>query len=239
MRSLSIIIPAYNEEKNISRLKTELIPEIRKITSNYEIIIVNDGSKDNTENEIIKLKEFDSKIILISYNPNGGMGYALKRGIEKSSKELTVFLDSDLTFHPSDIFNLLKKFEQDNLDFVIGYPKKIKASLWRIILSRIINNFYFLLLGKKIKAITPIFRLYKTQQLKELTLESNGFEINVEILYKLLAKKRRFEEVPIVLGKRTFGESKLNYFRESKNHLLLIKKILYWKFIKNGKNNKK
>ena len=74
MRSLSIIIPAYNEEKNISRLKTELIPEIRKITSNYEIIIVNDGSKDKTE-KIVKefirnLKTNSPKLKYVSYKKN-------------------------------------------------------------------------------------------------------------------------------------------------------------------------
>ncbi|HEY4527465.1 MAG TPA: hypothetical protein VJL09_00280, partial [Candidatus Paceibacterota bacterium] len=78
-------------------------------------------------------------------------------------------------------------------------------------------------------SVNPIFRLYKTRQLKELTLEAGGFEIFAEILFKLVFGGKTFVEVPAELTGRLYGVSKLNYAREIRRHFFLILKILKWK----------
>ena len=234
MKSFSIIIPAYNEEDNISKIRTELVPAISRITKNYEIIVVDDGSNDSTALKVKALKKKNKHIFLVSYKPNKGIGHALSTGIKYAKKDLTVFLDSDMTFHPKDIQQLFLRFEKGDIDFVIGSPfnDQNEAVFWRLTLSKIVNRVYCVLLGSRINAITPIFRLYKTKQIKELNIGSRGFDINVEILFKLLQNKRKFAEVPVKLGKREFGVSKLNYFKESLNHLKLVSKIIKWKLFK-------
>jgi dolichol-phosphate mannosyltransferase len=232
---LSIILPAYNEEENLCRVNSELIPvlETYGINYDYEIIIVDDGSKDNTLDIAEKLVSGNKRIILAKHERNMGLGAAIQTGIKKAASHWLITLDSDFTFHPNQIPALLKRFEIGDADCVIGSPalcpSNEKIPLYRIILSRSVNSIYTILLGKKLTAISPIFRIYKTEQLKELELSSYGFDINAEILFKLLKNGKRVVEIPALLTARIHGESKLNNVKEIKNHLRLIKKIIIWR----------
>jgi len=229
---LSIIIPVYNEEKNLPYIKKELFPVIKNI--DYEIIFVNDGSEDNTLNEIKKLKS--KKIKIYNHKKNQGLGSAIRTAIPKCKSKYTLTLDSDLTFHPRYIPTLVKRIEKGDVDCVIGSPNLSKYDdnipFYRIFLSKSVNFIYTILLGQKITAVSPIFRIYKTEQLQELKLESERFQINAEILAKLFKKKREVVEIPTKLTKRKYGESKLNSFKETINHLKLMLKILKWRLVK-------
>lgn len=231
---ISIIIPCYNEEENLRTYKKELFPHLDKLKTKYEIILVNDGSKDNTLKEIEKLKKENKNIKIVSYQPNGGLGYAVKQGIKAAEGDLTVTLDSDLTFHPTLILDLLKRYKKGDIDCVIGSPTLAgydkSVPFYRIFLSKGANMLYWIILGKKITAVSPIFRLYKTEKIKNLDLESNKFEINSEILFKLLKNKCKVAEIPATLTVRKHGVSKLNNRKEIINHLKLMGKMLIWKF---------
>lgn len=229
---LSVVIPCYTEEKNITRIPSEVVPVLASLGMEYEIVIVDDGSKDNSVFEAKKL--LGPTIRLVEHPVNKGLGAALRTGIGAATGDLLVFLDSDLTFHPSLIPNLLTAMRKHpDVDFVIGSPYlgSFGAGIpkWRLWVSNLANAVYGLLLGKRCSSINPIFRLYKTSQLKELPLEAMGFEINAEILFKLVFRKRRFIEIPATLTQREFGVSKLNYGREARRHAILIFKILKWK----------
>lgn len=231
---LSIIIPCYNEEENLCSYTKELFPHLDKLKTKYEIILVNDGSKDKTLAMMKKLKKDNNKIKIVSYSPNGGLGYAIKNGIKAANGDLTVTLDSDLTFHPSLIPNLLERYKKGDVDCVIGSPTLAgydkSVPFYRIVLSKGANMLYWIILGKKITAVSPIFRLYKTNKIKNLELESNKFEINSEILFKLLKNKCKIVEIPATLTTRKYGVSKLNSKKEIINHLKLMGKMLIWKF---------
>ena len=99
-RLLSVIVPCYNEEENIYKNILKMSKIISGFYNNYEIICVNDGSKDNTKKELTKASKKDKKIKLISYDENKGKGYALKVGTEKAKGELIVFIDCDLELPP-------------------------------------------------------------------------------------------------------------------------------------------
>jgi len=232
-RKLSVIIPCCNEEQNIPRFTTELWPILESLKLDFEVIIVDDGSKDNTVVEVKKINK--PQLRLARHEVNTGLGAAMRTGITAATGYWLIFLDADLTFHPNIIPNLLETADKHpDADFVIGSPnlggygKDIPA--WRLWISKLANLIYRVLLGRPVTSINQIFRLYKTEQLKQLSLSAVGFDINAVILFKLVFSGRKFKEVPAELTARLFGVSKLNYGREIRRHLVLVFKILKWKF---------
>lgn len=229
---LSIIIPCFNEEKNVQRYRDELWSVLESLNLDFEVVLVDDGSKDSTAVEIKKI--IKPQLRLERHEVNKGLGAAVRTGITAATGEWLVVLDGDLTFHPNLIPRLLESVKaHPEVDFVIGSPNLggygAGIPVWRLVISKLANTVYRILLGEPITSINQIFRLYKTEQLKQLHLSSVGFDINAEILFKLVFKGKNFVEVPAELTMRLHGVSKLNYFREVRRHFVLIFKILKWK----------
>lgn len=232
MNKLSIIIPAYNEEENVKLLPMELVPYLKALQMPYEIIVVDDGSKDETVKNIKAL--FIPELLIVEHGRNRGIGAALRTGIMQASGELTVMLDSDMTFHPRYIKDLLERFKIGDVDFVIGSPKMAgyseKIEWYRRLITKTTGFVYSLVLGRKITAPTGIFRLYKTADLKNLPLQSEKFDIFVEIIFRLVSAGKKYAEIPVPLGARQFGVSKLNYVQETIRHLKIVRQILVWRW---------
>jgi glycosyltransferase involved in cell wall biosynthesis len=231
---LSIVIPVFNEEKNILRFEKELIGELDKLKYSYQVIFIDDGSTDDSLKNLLELKIKYPQSIIISNRNNKGMGYSIRKGIQIASGNIVITLDSDLTFSPKEIPTLLNRFERGDVDCVIGSYIKGRTeevNPIRLIFSKGVNLIYSLILGSRISCISPIFKLYKTKQLKQLKLTSNEFIINAEIVVKLLRSKKKFSEVPVTLTKRIYGESKINITKEIKNHLLFIVKVMKWRIL--------
>ncbi|HLC50910.1 MAG TPA: glycosyltransferase family 2 protein [archaeon] len=231
---ITYVIPAYNEEENLRRIGSELIPALNASGEKYEIIIVNDGSSDSTEIEAKKLVDRFKFVRLISHKKNSGMGAAVRTGISSASGDILITLDSDLTYGPSEILKVLNEYKKTKADCVIGSHFMEGGNVEEVkdvrkLLSQAINHIYRMLFGGNVKTISSILRLYKTEQLRELNLTSAGFTINAEILFKLLQRKRRVVETPVTLTTRKFGISKLNFWKEAKNHIVLLTKVIVWK----------
>ncbi|MDO8601334.1 MAG: glycosyltransferase family 2 protein [bacterium] len=232
MKKISVVIPCFNEEENIRRIPDELLPVLYGLGEDFEVIIVDDGSRDNSIKEILGIN--DHHIKLIKHPRNLGLGSAIRTAIDNATGDLLVTLDADFTFSPKFIPLLLENMKKSQgIDFVIGSPAlqgyEKDIGFLRIIASKLANKIYSFLLGKKATAITPIFRLYKTEQLKSLSLQSKGFEIVAEILFKMVFSGRKFIEVPVTLTKRIYGVSHLNYKKEIIRHFFLVLKIIKWK----------
>lgn len=230
---LSIILPCYNEEENVPRIASELVPVLQSVGSDYEIIAVDDGSRDATVAALKKIS--DPHLRVIEHGTNKGLGAALRTGIAAAAGEYTIFMDSDFTFHPKLIPILLEaKMRHSEADFVIGSPNLggYGAGIpgWRLAISKIANGVYYILLGQPVTSINQIFRLYKTADLQAVPLQAIGFDINAEILFKLVFRGKRFIEVPAELTQRLYGVSKLNYGKEIRRHFVLIGRILKWKW---------
>lgn len=233
MCKLSVVVPCYNEEDNIKRFEDELIGELVQLGMPFEIVAVDDGSTDATLELLVGMAERFDNFRVVSHKENSGLGAAIRTGIGAAKGEWLVTIDADLTFHPKQIKLLVERMKCQDVDCVIGDPKANGYSkdipFYRIAISNIGSLIYRLAIGRNVSSVTPIFRLYKTEQLTKLALSTTGFGINAEILSKLIIDKRATAEIPVVLTNRQFGYSKLDNIKEMRRQLYLASKIVLWR----------
>ena len=155
---ISVIIPAFNEEGAIGKTIDEITKTMKENTvlEKSEIIVVNDGSTDNTKKEAI-----DKGVIVLDNIQNMGYGYSLKKGIRKAKNETIVIIDADLSYPFSSIMEMLKEKEK-GFDLVVGARtgKYYKESLLKTVLRKILKSFVQFVSGKKIKDINSGFRIF-------------------------------------------------------------------------------
>ena len=238
---ISIIIPLYNERENIQTYNTDLFPVIEQISSEYdeifEYVLVDDGSRDDTYALIQAIAAQRGDVVAVTNGTNKGMGAAIKNGFSHARGDLFVTMDSDLTFRPEDIRKLLDAYRDGHPDCVSGSPYREKGlmeevTFFRYVLSASVNTLYRVLLASDITCVSPIFRLYPKRAITGMNIRSNNFEINAEIIAKMLIAKRNVVEVPVKLYRRTHGESKIKIGKEIRNNIYLLGKIAKTKFLK-------
>lgn len=199
---ISVILPAYNEEKNIGRMTDSISDFFKKLGLSYEIIAINDGSRDGTEKVLNECKKTEN-IVIVSHAKNLGYGAALRSGFAKASGDLIFFTDSDCQFDIKDIKIFLDKIQ--GYDFIIGYRKNRKDPLIRKIYAEIFRAMCRVFFGIKVKDVDCAFKLYKNYVLADLDLVSNGALINLEILAKAKKKNYKFLELPVQHFERREG----------------------------------
>ncbi|MDV2482019.1 glycosyltransferase [Methanoculleus sp. Wushi-C6] len=231
---ISIVIPLYNERDNILTYKDELFPKVEHIAEvigeSFQYILIDDGSRDDTYPLIQDLARERSDVIAATNGTNKGMGAAIKHGLRYCEGDLVVTMDSDLTFRPEDIEGLVAAYRASHPDCVSGSPYleqglMEEVTFIRYLPSKVVNTLYQIALGAKITCVSPIFRLYKKEALDGMHIQSNNFEINAEILAKLILSGRSVVEIPVELHTRKYGESKINTRKEIVNHVRLLTKI--------------
>ena len=209
---VTIIIPAYNEEEGISAVITQL----KELSGNYEIIIVDDGSTDNT----YKLaSETGVKVIRHPYNK--GYGAALKTGIRNAEADIVLFMDADGQHKPSDIKKLIQYIGE--YDMVVGArTKKSKISLLRRPGKKILGITANYLAGMKIPDLNSGFRALKNDVALEFThILPNTFSFSTTITLALINSGYSVKYVPIEASERV-GTSKIKPFRDGFLFIMLI-----------------
>jgi len=207
---ISILIPSFNEGKTILNVLNR-ISKIMASSVNYEVVVINDGSTDNT---LVLLKQNkDLYNQLITYNKNYGKGNAIKKGLEVSNGKYIFFQDADLEYDPIEInkfVNLINRFEPD---LIIGsrfnyseYTRShyILNKFGNIFITLIFNLFY----NTTFTDIYSCYVCFKKDLLNEKNLKTIGFEQQVEILAKVVKNGKKFYEVPISYNGRTYEEGK-------------------------------
>ena len=191
---ISILIPAFNEEDKIIPTIKETLNTFEKIGYEYEIVIIDDGSIDNTYNKVQEnLNIFKGRVKIERYKSNIGKGFATKYGFKFVSGDYVLFLDADLDLHPSQITSFLKSMDDYKADVVMG-SKRHKDSIVDYPKSRKIlsNGYYYLikiLFGLPVKDTQTGFKLFKFEALK------NG-------LSRIIVKRYAFDlELLVVLNK--------------------------------------
>ncbi len=209
------------------RFESELKPVLDGLGKSYEAIAVDDGSTDGTLDALRALSRRWTNLVVLAHDENRGLGRALRTGFAAAGGEFVATLDSDLTFSPALLPEMIKKQEETSADLVGGNPfmgrEAAPAVPWsRRLPSICINAFYRGLFSLSFGAYTPICRLYRREALKTLALTAEGFEINAEIAARFIQKKFRLIEIPAPLTVRQAGASKLRPWKELKAHAALI-----------------
>lgn len=207
---LSVFFPAYNEEANIKNtvLKAkEVLDKLR--LKDWEILIINDGSKDNTLKVAQSLSKSDPRIKIINHEINRGYGASLKSGLYNSSFEWIAFTDSDGQFDFSEITNFIETEEKTKADLVIGFYKKRQETLFKIVTSKIWEALVFVLFGLKVKDIDCGFKLISRKVIEKIPpLESErGAFISSELLIKAKRAGFKIVEIPVSHYPRKAGKA--------------------------------
>lgn len=205
---LSLFFPAYNEEANAKKTILKATKVLEKTAKKWEIIVVNDGSKDKTKEIVESLQKDEKRIKLINHKVNRGYGGAFKSGLYGSKYKWITFTDIDGQFDFSEIDKFITKQEETNADLVIGYYKKRQVSKFKILTSKMWELVVFILFGLHVKDIDCGFKFISKKVVDKISkLESErGAFISSEFLIK--SKKAGFKivEIPVTHYPRIAGK---------------------------------
>ena len=204
-KSISCVIPMYNDEFTIESTVTKLTSVLGELKADYEIVLVDDGSPDNVGQVADRLASSDSRIKVIHHKTNRGYGLALRSGFDNASKDFVFFTDGDGQYDMEDLKEAWTKL--DRYKAVIGYPKQRADGLRRIVVSKVYNTLCRVALGTRAKSINCSFKIINRDFFKNNKLFSKGGFIDAEIVYRL--KKDRYEiaEIPVRHLERAHGRS--------------------------------
>ena len=204
--SISAFFPVYNDWGTISSMVLLVDSVLKRVASNYEIILVDDGSKNLTKRVLEELLSEVDKLRVVTHTENRGYGGALKTGIYNSRYELIFYTDGDAQYNPEELELLVNKLD-DGIDVVNGYKISRSDPVYRKIIGRLYHYITKLMFGFKIRDVDCDFRLMRRQIFEDLTLEYDSGVICVEMIAKLNKKGYKFEEVPVHHYYRMSGKS--------------------------------
>ncbi len=201
---LSVITPMYNEEPTIGDCAARLIESLKSFDDTWELVLVNDGSSDNTLNIISQLAEDDEQINVVSYKQNRGRGFALRTGFAHCRGRYVVTIESDLNYGTEIVFRLYKELLDTDADVVVASPYAKEGRVenlpfWRAFLSRLGNRILRMAVSADITTISGMTRGYKGNFIRSLPLAEDGKEIHLEIVSKACVLGCSFSEIPATL----------------------------------------
>lgn len=198
---LSVIVPAYNEEKRIPSFLKSLVEYSKKHFNDYEIIIVNDGSKDKTGDVVREIIRKDRNSRIISYKKNQGKGYAVRKGILESKGKYVLFIDADGSIAPNHIPMMAEKLK--DYDVVVGSRRMkksgVKASWFRVLIGTFFNAYANVLFGIHMRDNLCGFKGFRRGVALDLFngLVSKRWVFDVELFYKIKRNGYSIYELPI------------------------------------------
>ncbi|MFH2069933.1 MAG: glycosyltransferase family 2 protein [Elusimicrobiota bacterium] len=229
---LTIIMPALNEEKNISSSIDDTLSAFGEFGIKGEIVVINDGSSDTTPNIIQrKMEENPEKVRMINHNKPKGLGASFWDGVDNAKGNIVCMLPGDNENEPGEIFRYIYLLE--NVDIVIPFVfNKGTRSFFRNFISfvykLVINNTFFVSLNYTNGTV-----LYRKSLLSEMEHRNSGFFYQTDILIRLIKRKYLFAEVPYRLKLRKEGKSKAlsfhSFYKVIKGFFLLFTHIYFKK----------
>jgi glycosyltransferase involved in cell wall biosynthesis len=209
---LSVVMPVYNERTTID----EIIRRVLAVPLRIELIVVDDGSKDGTRDLLVEL-ERELKFKLILQPANAGKGAALRRGFQEVTGDLVVIQDADLEYSPEEFPELIDLICQGRADVVYGsrFLGRHRVFLFthyagNRLLTLITNVLYNTMLSD----METCYKVMRSEVLRSMTLESNGFGIEPEMTAKIFKRHYRVYEVPITYDGRGYEEGKKITWRD-------------------------
>ena len=234
---LTIYIPLFNEEEGVEYLKDELetsYPDLSNL-ADIDIVLINDGSTDKTPYLLEKYFQ-DKKYRIIHHEHNKNLGGFLNTAINDCTSSFIGFLDSDCTYHPSLMKEMINKI-QEGYEIVNASPYHPNGHVKnvgeiRLFLSRSINKVYKLISRKNFYTTSSICKIYKTDLVKKIMITRKNFVAVTELFTKSVLNTNKIFELPCTLNARIFGVSKMNVYENIVDHIKYLShyiKYLYEK----------
>ena len=224
MKAYTIIIPCFNEENAILKTFTSIIDTTDEI-DNFQIIIVNDGSYDNTKIILEQLEKKHENVLIINHEKNKGYGAALKTGLRRANHKMIVITDADGTYPNERIPELVEYAINENMDMVVGsrtakgeveYPLIRKIPKWFLL------KYASWMAGQKIPDMNSGLRVFKKEIAEKfISILPNGFSFTTTITLAMLTNYYSVKYIPISYSSR-IGKSKIKPIRDTINFIQLI-----------------
>ena len=241
---LSIVMPAHNEEDCIAQAIRDIVDKLDREKIEYELMVVNDNSSDNTRQIIENLMSANSNIKLINRKSPNGFGRAVSDGLSQITGDVAGIVMGDLSDDPKDVVKCFRKIEEGH-DCVFG-SRFLKGSnvkdypIVKLFINRLANAFIQVLFLTKANDVTNAFKLYKTEVIRAVQpIQALYFNITVEIPLKAMVRGFSFVQIPINWYGRKSGVSKLSIKEMGRKYLFTVlyiwlEKILLKDEIKTG-----
>lgn len=226
---LSIVAPMYNESANLETTLAALKAEMAKNPDwDYEMVFVNDGSKDDTWEKAKALAANEPRLRVVGYPVNQGRGKALRTGFDTAEGDIIAAIDFDLTYDATHVTRMVQELlDNPTLDLVLAScympgGKTIGVPKFRLFISKTANLLYEYAFTPKVYTSTCVVRAYRREVLDSLLLESDDKEIHLEIISKALSNGFKLKEIPGTLTRRQAGTSKFKFASTSISHLIYL-----------------
>lgn len=209
--SLSVFFPAYNDSGTIASLVSTALRSAAALTENYEVIVVNDASSDDTGQILDELARRYPRLRIVTHEVNRGYGGALRSGFAAAAKDFVFYTDGDAQYDPSEMALLWDKMGP-GVDLVNGY-KLSRSDPWhRIVIGRVYHHIVKLMFGLRVRDVDCDFRMLRRSIFDRVRLEKNSGSICLEMMKKIQDAGFTIVEVPVHHYHRTHGRSQFFNF---------------------------
>ena len=230
MPGLTVFFPAYNDAGTIASLVISSVKIAATLTDDYEVIVIDDGSRDDTPKILDELARiYPDRVRIVHHETNRGYGGALRSGFAAARKDLVFYTDGDAQYDPSEMA-LLWQTMTDEVDWVNGWKISRSDPLHRIIIGRVYHHLVKLLFGLKVRDVDCDFRLMRRRIFDVVRLEKNSGVICLEMMKKFQDAGFRVAEHPVHHYHRAYGKSQFfNFPRIYRTAIDVMK--LWWRLV--------
>jgi dolichol-phosphate mannosyltransferase len=237
---LSIVIPAYNEEGSIRETVESIETALSQIKIEHEILVVNDNSKDSTEDILKDLSQKYSSVTYVTNPGPNGFGYAIRYGLDRFSGDCVAIMMGDLSDSPYDLIKFYTTMLEKNVDCVFGTRwgkgSQVVDYPWlKKIINRIANRIIRMVMNIKYNDTTNAFKLYKKEVIKGIQpILSPHFNLTIEIPLKAIIRGYSYSVVPNSWTNRKAGESKLKIKEMGTRYFFILMYCFIEKYFSRG-----
>jgi dolichol-phosphate mannosyltransferase len=229
---LSVVIPAYNEEKNLAATVDDLLAVLRREGFPFEIVVVNDNSRDGTREVVLELVRRNAEVVLVDNVPPGGFGRAVRMGLRSFAGDAVAIVMADSSDDPQDVVRCYNKL-QEGYDCVFGSRFRAESEVvgyppLKLAVNRIVNKMLQLLFVSPFNDLTNAFKVYRRSAIEGIgPLGGSHFNITIEISLSCVIRRYRIAEIPIHWYGRKWGASNLKLREMGRRYLATLLKIWF------------
>lgn len=245
MSFFSVLIPCRNEEKNIRATIESIEHELDAKHIHYEILVVNDGSTDNTEQVLLEIIKRDKKVRVVNNTSPHGIGNAIKKGLEAYQGDSVIIAMADASDDPKDMIKYIQEMENNQLDCCFG-SRWIKGArvegypVHKLILNRLANWFIKILFQIPYNDVTNAFKCYSRNAIEGIKpILSHHFNVTVEMPLKVIVRGYSYKVVPTHWRQRKVGISSLKIKEMGSRYLFIVLYLWLEKLLAKGDYSKK